>query len=405
MTTANRRQNPRRPKTRLLDASAATKLLGVSRNTLYAYVSRGLVRATSNPDNPKTSQYVAADIHALLDRKTRLRRPRTAAATALDFGLPVLKTRLTHFEDDRLFYRATDAIEFSRSASLEDAARLLWNTGTFDPFADLAFDTGEIPGWNELARRFAKAPATDRACALLPLLTLNANPYAGQAGQVAFRAASRLLLAVTAACTGVSGRIAAPVHKVIAQSLGKPREAENIRRALVLLADHELNASTFAVRVVASTGARLTNCVLGGMAALSGPRHGAASERARSFISQAQSPQDAYRIVGERLEAGELVPGFGHYVYGSGDPRAAELLAHAKPDHVSAAIQSAVRELAGTEPNIDFALVALERGRGLPAGTALKLFAIARTAGWLAHAFEQRAAGSIIRPRAEYVIE
>lgn len=405
MTTSARRSNSPKSLEALLDAHAATRLLGVSRNTLYAYVSRGLVRATANPANPKASLYIAADIHALIDRKTRLRRPRAAAATALDFGLPVLKTRLTHFEDGRLFYRSADAIELSRTATLEEAANLIWNTGSFDPFSGLSFDTGSIPGWNELARQFAGAPATDRACALLPLLTLNANPYAGQAGQTAFRAAARLLLAVTAACADIQGKISGPVHKAVARKLGKPRDAENIRRALVLLADHELNASTFAVRVVASTGARLTNCVLGGLAALSGPRHGAASERARTFISQAATAGDAYRLVGERLEAGELVPGFGHFVYGEGDPRARELLSHLEPDPIASAFERAVRDLSATEPNIDFALVALERARDLPPGTALMLFAIARTAGWLAHAFEQRAAGSIIRPRAEYVNE
>ncbi|MFN9544846.1 MAG: citrate/2-methylcitrate synthase [Alphaproteobacteria bacterium] len=405
MKTRSHRGNVPKSRDALLDAGAATRLLGVSRNTLYAYVSRGLVRATANPENPKASLYVAADIHALVDRKTRLRRPRTAAATALDFGLPVLKTRLTHFEDGRLFYRSMDAIELSRTASLEDAARLIWNTHGFDPFAGLSFDTASITGWDALASQFADAPATDRAAALLPLLTLNANPYAGQAGQTAFRAAARLLLAVTAACTGIQGKIAPPVHKAVTRGLGKPREADHIRRALVLLADHELNASTVAVRVVASTGARLTNCVLGGLAALSGPRHGAASERARSFVAQPTCAAQAFRLVGERLEAGEHVPGFGHTLYGEGDPRARELLAHISPDPIATAVEQAVRDLSGIEPNIDFALVALERARGLPSGTALMLFAIARTVGWLAHAFEQRAAGNIIRPRAEYVNE
>lgn len=405
MKSSTRRRNAPKSNDALLDADAATRLLGVSRNTLYAYVSRGLVRATSNPQNPKASLYAAADLHALVDRKTRLRRPRTAAATALDFGLPVLKTRLTHFEDGHLFYRTIDAIELSRTASLEDAARLIWNTGGFDPFVGQSFDTASIRGWNEVARQFADAPATDRAAALLPLLTLTANPYAGQAGQTAFRAAARLLLAVTAACTGIRGKITGPVHKAIARHLGKPRDAENIRRSLVLLADHELNASTFAVRVVASTGARLTNCVLGGLAALSGPRHGAASERARSFVDQATSAADAFRLVGEKLEAGEQVPGFGHSLYGEGDPRARELLAQISLDPIAGTVEQAVRDLSGTEPNIDFALVALERARGLPSGTALMLFAIARTVGWLAHAFEQRAAGNIIRPRAEYVNE
>ena len=389
----------------LIDIAAATKILGVSRNTLYAYVSRGHVRSTPHPDTPKASLYVASDIHALVQRKSRLRRPRMAAATALDFGLPVLKTHLTHFEDDHLFYRNTDAIVLSRTATLEDTARLLWNTGDDDPFAGLTFDPADVPGWKDTLGRFARARATDRASALLPLLMVQDNPYAGRKGAAGTQAAARLLLAVAAAAIGQATPVKAPVHKVIASALGKPRAADLIRRTLVLLADHELNASTFTVRVVASTGARHTNCVLGGLAALSGARHGAASEHARSFLGQIASPKDAARAVGERLDHGELIPGFGHFVYRTGDPRAAELLSLLKPDPVARATLDAVREMADVEPNIDFAVVVLERSQGLPAGTALALFAIARTAGWLAHVFEQRTEGNIIRPRAEFVVE
>jgi citrate synthase len=337
----------------LIDIAAATKILGVSRNTLYAYVSRGLVRSTPHPDAPKASLYVASDIHALVQRKSRLRRPRTAAATALDFGLPVLKTHLTHFEDDHVFYRNTDAIVLSRTATLEDTARLLWNTGDDDPFAGLIFDPAAVAGWKETMTRFATARATDRASALLPLLMVQDNPYAGRKGAAGTQAAARLLLAVAAAATGRATPARSPVHKMIATALGKPRAADLIRRTLVLLADHELNPSTFTVRVVASTGARHTNCVLGGLAALSGPKHGAASEHARSFMAQVASPRDAARVVGERLDHGDLIPGFGHSVYRTGDPRAAELLSLMKPDPIARAILDAVREMADIEPNID----------------------------------------------------
>src|SRR5262245_31241664 len=127
----------------LLDAEAASKALGVSRATLYAYVSRGSVRSMPHPTVPKASQYAAADVQALIKRKMRMRRPRAAAESALDFGLPVLKTRITHFEDDKLFYRSEDAIVFSRHATLEETARLLWGVGDNDPFASVRFDPSE----------------------------------------------------------------------------------------------------------------------------------------------------------------------------------------------------------------------------------------------------------------------
>jgi citrate synthase len=399
-----KRPVPKRPDA-LIDAATATKVLGVSRNTLYAYVSRGQVRSTEHPTIAKASLYVAADVHALVARKTKMRRPRTAAATALDFGLPVLKTRLTHFEDDRLYYRSEDAIAFSRKATLEEAARLLWQTGEADPFAGVAFDPASVPGWVEIAGRYAPARATDRASMLLPLLTSQEAPSGGRAGAQAFGAAARLVLAIAAAVAPVKGPIGSPVHRALARAWGQPKASEAIRRALVLLADHELNASTFAVRVVASTGARHTHCVLAGIAALSGPLHGAATERTRTFLSGVESPGDAVDAVAARLQHGELLPGFGHFLYREGDPRAAELLEQIKLDPIAAAVLAAGRAMGGVEPNVDFALVALERSFALAQGAALALFAIGRSVGWLAHVFEQRASGRLIRPRAEFVME
>ena len=398
---SGKRAIPKRPDA-LIDAAAATKMLGVSRNTLYAYVSRGLVRSTEHPSLAKASLYVAADVQGLVARKTKMRRPRAAAATALDFGLPVLKTKLTHFEDDRLYYRSEDAIAFSQRATLEETARLLWQTGEADPFQGIAFDPAKVPGWREIAARYAPQRATDRASTLLPLLTAQEQPSAGKAGAHAFGAAARLVLAIAAAVAPVDGPVASPIHRAVAQAWRRPRASEAIRRALVLLADHELNASTFAVRVVASTGARHTHCVLAGIAALSGPLHGAATERARAFLASVATPADAANAVAARLQHGELLPGFGHFLYREGDPRAAELLGQLRLDPVAAAVLDAGRALGGVEPNVDFALVALERCFDLPAGAALALFAIGRSVGWLAHVFEQRTSGTLIRPRAEF---
>jgi citrate synthase len=386
-----------------LDAEAAAKALGVSRNTLYAYVSRGLVRSTPHTSIAKASLYAAADVQALITRKARMRRPRAAAASALEGGLPVMKTRITHFEGDRVFYRSKEATSFSREATLEDAARLLWDCGDVNPFGEAVFDPREVPGWIEISTRFLPPKAPDRASVLLSLLTAREPPSAGKPNTQAFGAAARLVQAVVAAIVGIDRPLNGPIHEKIASAWRKPKAADAIRRALVLLADHELNASTFAVRVIASTSARLTHCVLGGLAAVSGPRHGGASDRVRAFLEGIETAEDAALAVGARLERGERLPGFGHSYYRDEDPRAVELFSTVKPDAVMAAVLDTARSMAGLEPNVDFALLALERRFELPVGSALGLFAMGRSVGWLAHVFEQRASGALIRPRAEFV--
>jgi citrate synthase len=175
-----------------------------------------------------------------------------------------------------------------------------------------------------------------------------------------------------------------------------------VRRALVLLADHELNASTFAVRVAASTGASLSASVLAGLAALSGPRHGAHYLRVRAFLDEAEV-LGVRATVRRRLQQGVAIPGFGHPLYADGDPRARALLARIALSGLEAEAVAAVDEAAGVPPNVDFALCALTRAAGLPPEAPFGLFAVGRCAGWIAHALEQHGAGALIRPRARYV--
>ncbi|MCE9524380.1 MAG: citrate synthase [Alphaproteobacteria bacterium] len=389
----------------LLDAAAATRALSITRATLYVYVSRGLIRSVPHPHEPKACLYSVADIMALIDRRTRTRRPRAAAATALDYGLPVLKSRITHFEDDRCFYRDREAVALSRKATLEDAARLLWNTEEADPFAAVRFDPRSIKGWTEIASTCAPASATARGSLLLSLLTEHEVPGGGKPGLHGFEVAARLVAALVVSITGIETAYRGPIHRAIGAAWQRPKAADLIRRALVLLADHELNASTFAVRVVASTGAGLTNCVIAGLAAMSGPKHGGATERLRALLAEADATGDASASVAAHLSRGETLPGFGNSVYRDADPRGAELVSAVKLDATMVATLNAARSMAGVEPNVDFGLLALERSFNLPQGAALALFAMGRSVGWIAHAFEQRATGTLIRPRAEFVLE
>ena len=162
------------------------------------------------------------------------------------------------------------------------------------------------------------------------------------------------------------------------------------------------NASAFAVRVVASTGASLGACLNGGLAALSGPLHGGTTSLVEILLQEIDAAGDAAAVVETRLRRGEGMVGFEHQLYPDGDPRAAALLPLLPRDASRDALAAVMLDGAGKLPNVDFALVAVRRALRLPKDSALALFAIGRTVGWIAHALEQHGEGKLIRPRARY---
>ena len=179
--------------------------------------------------------------------------------------------------------------------------------------------------------------------------------------------------------------------------------------ALILAADHELNASSFAARVAASAGASLPASVMSALGAASGSLHGAASARVEALVAEVGRPERGAAVVGGRLARGESVPGFGHQVYPDGDPRGAHLMevalrtsARSRGVRILVSVSNAMELVARERPTIDLGLVALSSALGLPRGAPLAIFACGRVAGWIAHALEQRAAGFILRPRARY---
>jgi citrate synthase len=179
--------------------------------------------------------------------------------------------------------------------------------------------------------------------------------------------------------------------------------------ALVLLADHELAASTLAARAAASVRADPYAVVGTGLGAVSGALHGGASLGAETLMAAASGPEDVPRVVAELLRRGEKVPGFGHFVYRGGDPRAIlllDLVRRAAPKSgqlaVADAVFAEVRHKSLPEPNIDFAIATLVRVAGMVRGAGEAIFAVARTAGWIAHALEAYSGPGPLRPRAVY---
>jgi citrate synthase len=383
----------------LIDAAEAVALLGVGRATLYAYVSRGQIRAEPDPADPRRRLYHRADIDGLRQRKARGRRPEKVAEATLDWGLPVLESGVSLIADGRLSYRGRDAVLLSGEATLEATARLLWECGPVDPF-----DAPPPPmptAWAPVLPLLGGLAPIDRASALLALVP-PALPSWRRTATRLWPEAAALVRLIGAAALGQAPS-ALPVHAMLGQSWGLDAVgADKLRTALVLCADHELNASTFTVRCIASTGAALPAALLGGLAALSGPRHGGMTGRVEMLFDELARDGDAERLIAGRVGRGDSVPGFGHPLYPAGDPRGAALLALAGSDALTFGLVRAVADLSGQAPSLDLGLVALARQLKLPSGSAAALFAIGRTTGWLAHALEQAGQNRLIRPRARY---
>lgn len=385
-----------------LTAPQALQLLKVRPQTLYANVSRGKIRAKPDPKSPRRSLYHEGDVRRMGRQHGGRRKSATVAAGAIEWGDPILASAVSTIVDGRLYYRGQDAVGLSDDSTFEQVARLLWDAqgaadrlvaGTVSVRARLprgARASALQRGFDALAQRaatdlcsYGRAPAVLQAEAASVLDTL-ANALLGEGCALRRPSAAR---------TGL--------HQRVAASWRVPKAADMARRTLILLADHELNASTFATRVAVSTGAPLAAGVLSGLATLSGPLHGRASLGVLDLIEGVELA-GAEATVREWLRQGRPIAGFGHPLYPAGDLRAAVLLQHIALPAAYAQLRNVVEELIGERPNVDFALAALTRVYALPREAPLILFALGRCAGWLAHALEQLTAGHPIRPRARY---
>jgi len=382
-----------------LNSTEATALLGVSRATLYAYVSRGLLHAHA-ADTPRESRYLREEVEQLARQRGQGRKPREVAQAALNWGLPVLESSITLIEQGRLYYRGEDAVDWARAHTLEETAALLWQYPADAAFAAHAVEAA--PVLPDLQQRMAGQPCENTLLALFTVASDDAATAAWQQSPERLAAGCGALLRLLAACLLGTAPDKTPIHLQCAQAWALDAQgADLVRMALVLCADHELNASGFTARCVASTGASLRAAVVGGLAALTGGRHGGTTARVEALWDELGEAQAPARLR-QRLARGETLPGFGHHLYPEGDVRAALLLEMLPRQGPAAALAAEVMALTGLAPSVDFALVALRRHLQLPAGSAFGLFALGRCAGWLAQALEQRATRQIIRPRAAY---
>ncbi len=378
-----------------ISAEAALALLGTKPQTLYANVSRGRITAKPDPDDPRRSLYRQDDVERLAARQRGRRPAHTVAAESIAWGEPVLETAISTVAAGQLLYRGQDATNLAETATLEGVAGILWGgQSAFEPQHPLPDPPLKGEGAKEPRSRSLEQVYLDIAG-----LAATDMPTVGRAHSVLLLDATRVVrtLAAALAAPGTD-----PVHHRLARKWGRVEAAEAIRASLVLLAEHELNASTFAARVTASTGAPLSAAVMAGLAALSGPLHGNASQSMAGLVAAAQQ-DGAETAVRDYLREGRALPCFGHRLYADGDVRAVALMRYLPVPLLFAEIAAAGTALSGEMPNIDFALVAMTAAFNLPDDAPLQIFALARSVGWIAHALEQIETGALIRPRARYI--
>ena len=387
--------------------------------TLYAYTSRGLVRGARG-ERGRPRRYLRDDLLRLKARHDARSGHGAVAASALRWGEPVLDSSLTMIGPQGPLYRGHCAVDLANAdVPFEAVAELLWSDAPLDK-----------------KRRWDAVPLGTSAARIGSLLAPDSSPIAAIGVLLAALASRDPMPLSSGATTTVSlaqtlirrigaalGVARGPAHvraslragnvaSIVASALGaRASEASKaINRTLVLVADHELNVSSFAARVAASAGADLCRCLLAATATLSGPRHGGMTAQVEALVAETRTAGRAAATLRARMSRGESVPGFGHPLYKRSDPRLRPLLELA---HAIAPRDARLRTLeclvdAGCDlglgaATLDIGLVAIAYALRLQPGSPLGIFAVGRSAGWTAHAMEQQAAGFLLRPRARYV--
>ena len=386
---------------RLLTTEEVARRLGVKKATVYAYVSRGLLGSRRNADG-KESLFAEPEVAAFVARR---KRPGTEP------DAPAIHTGITLITGDELFYRGHNALELATTASFESVANLLW-TGELrhvpvepDPELRALAEavTAPLPASARLTDRLRVAVA---ATAAADRLRFDITPAAVIArGRTIL---GTMVAALPARAPARPEGLAGVLWARLTDRAPAPADLAALNAALVLLADHDLAASTFAARVAASTRAHPYAVVQAGLSALDGPLHGAASDLAFGLLTEAARTEDPVGTISARLRADGRIAGFGQPLYPAGDPRATVLLGLLPqiPGPIRQAMEgvtAAMDRHSGTAPNIDFALAVFALVNGMDAGAGETIFAVARTAGWIAHALEEYAdEPSRFRPSGRY---
>ncbi|HZC35527.1 MAG TPA: citrate synthase family protein [Chthoniobacterales bacterium] len=381
-----------------LTSSEAAQMLNVSQATLYAYVSRGLIRSEPGA-NHRARIYHRLDLERLKERKKIRKEPSAEMSSALHWGNPLLESGLTLIADGQLFYRGREATGLAATQNFFAVAVWFW-TGNWVALPS----TRSLPALKkrngEPTIRFQKSLL--RAAMTEPL-GFDFSPTT--VAENGIHVLSLFLQALTGQQNLNVRQAARELRKAWC-----PRKVDADRiidAALILSMDHELNVSSFTARVVCSAGTSIYEIVSAALCALRGSRHGGGIERAAKLLVEMQGLASLREFLIRRVRAGIEISGFGHPLYPDGDPRAATLFDLLNKFFATDArpwleVVANAAKILKRKPNIDLALAVCSLSLRLPPYAAFALFALGRTAGWIAHAAEQAESGKLIRPRARY---
>jgi citrate synthase len=398
---------------RRLSTKETAELLGVKPETVYAYVSRGQLSSRREPGG-RGSTFDAKEVEALARRNRR-----ESDGSSSSGGELSVRTRITLIDKDRYYFRGVDATELAARYSYEEIAEWLW-TGELRPGVTFAAPEESVAA----ARRSVDAlpehsGPTDRL-RVAAIAAAAADPLRFDLSESAVLGTGRTLIPTLVAALPLvrhDHRDEGPLaHRLWARLTGRAADDASLRvldTALGLLVDHDLAASTLAVRVAASARAHAYAAVSAGLGVLEGPLHGAASGLAHRLLLDVLDQGTAAPVIADELRAGRRVPGLGHRLYPGEDPRARALFALLEEVPGAAPALSAAHEVVATtarhtplHANVDLALAAFTVSSGMPASAGETIFAVARTAGWIAHILEEYAERPLrMRPSGHYVGE
>jgi citrate synthase len=405
---------------RYLTAQEAADELGISVDTLYAYVSRGLIRSEASDGEKRSRRYPLEDVQRLKRRKGEYHHPDKVAAGAMQAGTPVMESAITMITDDHFYYRGYDALALATTHTVEQVAALIWMG---DSANEQALFLRSLPGsmiarYQKIRGHLNGLTPLEAFQICLPLAAIDDIAAYDLRAEAVAQTGARILQLLAAVAAG--GEYTTQGIARTVQQGWVPQDEQAVAlltAALILCADQELNVTSFTARCVASAGSTPYAVVSAGLSALQGVKHAGQTERIEAFLRETEAPDNVRASMTSLLKRGESIPGFGEVVpgfgsvfYPAGDPRGKlllELTAEAYPHSPAVQLAQCVTEetynLLGERPTIFFGLVTLARTLKLPIGGAIALFALGRTIGWIGHCIEQYQANQVIRPRARYI--
>lgn len=352
-------------------------------------------------------------------------------------GVIAAETKISSIIDSQLTYSGYDIDDLAENAQFEEIMFLLWNyrLPTQEELEELKEKLKQYMTLNPRVYKHFEEYATDDVHPMTALRTsvsyiAHFDPDAEEETDEsrknrAIRIQAKIASLVTAFSRVREGKEPVKPNSDLSYSanflymlkgeLPSDTEVEAFNKALILHADHELNASAFTARCAVSSLSDMYSGIVAAIGSLKGPLHGGANEQVMKMLSEVKSLDEVDNYLDKKLANKEKIMGFGHRVYKEGDPRAKYLkemsrkitseTGHNELYEISLAIEKRMHDEKGLIPNVDFFSATVYHSMEIPHDIFTPIFAVSRTAGWTAHILEQYRDNRIIRPRAKYVGE